>query len=99
MDKIAVWATMEALPGKEQECWDFLIESRDRLMSEPGTTCFHAVRLSERQFAILNTFVDEEAFGVHVNGEVASWVKEEMKKLFTGPPEINKADIIAYKRP
>jgi len=97
-DKFAIWATMEAREGKEQEAQDFLVEAALRLEAEPGTTSFRAMRIGPKEFAIFNTFADEAALQAHVTGEVAAWVQACNPELFTAPYAITRCETFGAKR-
>ena len=96
-DKCAIWATMEALPGKESEARSFLTEAARRLNGEPGTAQFYAMQVSDREFAIFNVFSDADALTAHIEGEVAKWVQASREELFVGPYKITSAEILATK--
>lgn len=96
-DALAVWATMEARPGKEDAARVFLTEAARRLQAEPGTTSFRAMDLGGGRFAIFNTFTDEDAFKLHVGGEVARWVQDSREDLFTEPYAITLCRTFAAK--
>lgn len=98
MDQFAVWATMEAREGQEAAAREFLIEAARRLESEPGTTSFRAMQLSEREYAIFNSFADEAALQAHVTGPVAAWVQANNDALFTAPYAISRCQVFAAKR-
>lgn len=94
----AVWATMQARAGREDDARTFLVEACRRITDgEPGTTSFHALDLGEGRFAILNTFRDEAAFLAHVQGPVAAWVQARNPELFTAPYAITRAQSFAVK--
>lgn len=97
-DQYAVWATMEAHPGKEKEARAFLREAARRLGSEPGTTNFYAMEIGDGKFAIFNLFVDETALQAHVSGQVAKWVQDSQPDLFVRPYEITRTQILTTKQ-
>lgn len=97
-DQFAVFATMEAREGKEEEARAFLAEAARRLESEPGTTSFRAMQTGEREFAIFNSFADEDALMAHINGPVAAWVQASNEALFTAPYAITQCQVFAAKR-
>ena len=98
MPELAIWATMQAKPGREADARAFLEEATRRITAdEPGTTSFHALDLGDGAFAILNTFADEAALGTHVQGPVAAWVQASNPDLFTEPYAITKAQLFAMK--
>lgn len=94
-DQFAVWATMQAQPGKEAAARAFLAEAARRLGDEPGTTSFRALDLGDGAFAIFNSFRDEAALMAHVQGEVAQWVQAQQPLLFTAPYAITRAPVFA----
>ena len=94
----AVWATMQARAGREDDARAFLEEACRRITDgEPDTTSFHALDLGEGRFAILNTFRDEAAFLTHVQGPTAAWVQAQNPELFTEPYAITGASVFAVK--
>ncbi|AUW58898.1 antibiotic biosynthesis monooxygenase [Sphingobium sp. SCG-1] len=98
MTMLAIWATMQARPGRETEARSFLEEAHRRIArDEPGTTSFHALDLGNGSFAIFNTFVDEEAVMAHVNGPIAAWVQATNPDLFVEPYAITRAKLFAHK--
>ena len=97
-EQFAVWATMEAKPGKEENARAFLSEAARRLASEPGTTNFFAMEIGDGKFAIFNLFTDESALQAHVRGEVARWVQQSQPDLFVRPYEITQTRILTTKR-
>lgn len=96
-EQFAVWATMEARPGKEDQARAFLREAARRLGDEPGTTNFYAMEIGDGHFAIFNLFTDEDALRKHVEGAVAEWVQESQPELFTKPYEITRTRILTTK--
>ncbi|MDF7777212.1 antibiotic biosynthesis monooxygenase [Sphingomonas sp. AOB5] len=97
MTKLAIWATMQAKPGLEDEARDFLKEAHRRIASdEPGTTSFHALDLGGGAFAIFNTFAGEAGLMEHVNGPIAAWVQAMNPELFVAPYAITRSELIAH---
>ncbi len=93
-EQFAIWATMEALPGKEDDAREFLREAARRLGSEPGTTNFYALEIGDGKFAIFNMFIDEAALQAHVNGDVANWVRDSREGLFVRDYDITRTEVI-----
>lgn len=94
-DQFAVWATMQSLPGKEEDARAFLTEASRRLMAEEGTTSFRAIDLGEGIFAIFNSFRDAAALEAHVQGETAQWVMAQQPQLFDAPYAITRGQVFA----
>jgi quinol monooxygenase YgiN len=99
MDQLAIWAQVEAKPGKEQEVEEFLKSARPLAVAEKGTTTWYAVKLGPSTFGIYDTFPDEKAREAHLTGEIAKALFAKAKELFSKPPEVHKLSILAAKAP
>ncbi len=55
------------------------------------------IRLGPSTFAIFDAFPDEAARQAHLAGAVAATLKEKASDLFSQPPSIEKADVLASK--
>ena len=78
MSKLAIWAQLEAKPGKEKELEEFLKSALPLAEREPGTITWHAIKMGPGKYGIFDTFADEKARSAHMNGEIA---KALMAKL------------------
>ena len=94
---VAIWAEMEAKPGKEAEVEAFLKSARPLVEHEPETTTWFAVKLSESKFGIFDTFTGESGRQAHLSGEVAKGLMAKAEELFIGPPAIQQIQILAEK--
>lgn len=92
-DRFAIWSTMQARAGLEDEARAFLCEAAFRLRGEPGCSEFYAIDLGGGAFAIMNVLADEGAVSDHVGGEVARWVMGERERLFVSDYAITKGHI------
>ena len=99
MDKFAIWAMMEAKPGKEAEVEEFLKSAQAMAMEESGTTTWYALKIGPSQYGIFDTFADEEARNAHLNGDIAKALFAKAKDLFTREPDVEKPEILAVKAP
>jgi quinol monooxygenase YgiN len=97
VDKFAIWAQVEAKPGKENEVEAFLKSAQPLAVSEPGTTTWYAVKIGPSTFGIYDTFPDENARTAHINGEIAKALFAKAEELFSKPPTINLLTILASK--
>jgi quinol monooxygenase YgiN len=97
VDKYAIWAQLEAKPGKEQEVEEFLKSALPLAQAETGTTTWFAVKMSNGSYGIFDTFADEDARNVHLNGEIAKALFAKAEDLFAKPPEIDRPQILAAK--
>ena len=100
MDQLAVWATMEARPGKEREVEEHLRESRSLIDDETGTTTFFALKVGPSTYGVFTTFTDPAALEAHENGAVRSEAhRAVMRTLFSGPPVMVRSTILDAKTP
>lgn len=96
---VALYVHMEAKPGKEDEVQSFLASGRALVEDEPETTAWFAVRLSASSFAIFDAFPSEAGREAHLAGRVAEALMAQADDLFSEPPSIEKADVLASKLP
>ena len=99
MDTLAIWAYMEAKPGKEEELEAFLKSALPLAQAEPGTTTWYALKLGPSQFGIFDTFADDAARKAHLSGEIAKALFAKADELLAKPPEIDTPSILAVKAP
>ena len=99
MDKLAIWAYMEAKPGKEQEVEEFLKSALPLAQAEAGTTTWYALKIGPAQYGIFDTFTDDKGREAHLSGEIAKALMGKADELLAKPPEIQKVTILAAKAP
>ena len=99
MDKFAIWAQMEAKPGKEAEVEEFLKSAQPLAEAEAGTTTWYALKIGTSRYGIFDTFADEDARKAHLNGEIAKALFAKAKDLFVKEPEVDTPTILAAKAP
>ena len=97
MVKLALWATVQAKPGKENEVEAFLKSAQPLAEKEPGTVTWYAVKLGGGKYAIFDTFNDEAGRDAHLNGEIAKALMANAKELLAGDPDIKKIEVLAAK--
>jgi quinol monooxygenase YgiN len=97
MDTVALWAMLEAKPGKEREVEDFLKSAQPLAVKETGTTTWYALKIGPSRFGIFDTFADESGRAAHLNGEIAKALMGKAKELLMNDPDIKKVDILAAK--
>ena len=97
MDKFAIWAQLEAKPGKEKEVEEFLKSAQPLAEQEKGTSTWFALKLGPLKYGIFDTFADEKARDAHLNGAIAKALFSKAKELFAKAPEIDKPEILAAK--
>jgi len=99
MSKLAIWAQVEAKPGKEQTVAEFLKSAQALAEKEQGTLTWYAVKLGGPKFGIFDTFADEKGREAHLNGEIAKALFAKAQELFVKAPEVHKIEILAAKAP
>ncbi len=99
MDKYAIWAQLEAKPGKESEVEAFLKSAQPLAVAEAGTTTWYALKIGPSKYGIFDTFADEEGRQAHLTGEIAKALFAKAEELFVKAPEIDKPEILAVKAP
>lgn len=93
--RVAIWATLEAKPGKEQEVADFLKSAVPLVDAEPATVTWYAVKIGSSTFGIFDTFVADEGRDAHLKGKVAAALMQKAPDLFSKPPDIQKIEVLA----
>jgi len=99
MNNFAIWAQLEAKPGKELEVEEFLKSAQPLAEKEEVTTSWYAVKIGPVKFGIFDTFADEKGREAHLNGEIAKALFARAQELFSREPEIHKLTILAEKAP
>jgi quinol monooxygenase YgiN len=98
MEKLGLFATLEAKPGKEEEVDQFLRGALPLVNAEPGTVSWFAIRHpGSRTFGIFDTFQDESGRQAHLSGKVAEALFARAPELFSRAPEVQKLEILASK--
>jgi len=97
MSHLALFVRLTAKPGKEETVAAFLAGAISLVEAEPATLSWYAIRLSMSTFAIFDTFADESGRQAHLSGAVAEALMAHAPDLLSVPPEIAKAEVLAWK--
>jgi quinol monooxygenase YgiN len=97
MIHVALFVRLEAKPGKEDEVARFLRQGLSLVQEEPATVAWFGIRLGPSTFGIFDAFPDEAGRQAHLSGAVAAALKEKASDLFSKPPSIEKAEVLASK--
>ena|SRR6266576_1407691 len=97
MSKLAIWAQLEAKPGKEKELEEFLKSAQPLAELEPGTLTWYAIKMGPGKYGIFDTFADENGRNAHLSGEIAKALFAKAKDLLAQSPKIDKPEILASK--
>lgn len=99
MVKTALLVRLEAKPGKEAEVEAFLRSGLPIVQDEPATITWYGMKLGPSTFGIFDTFPDDDGRQKHLSGKVAAALMAKASELFSKPPVIENADILAAKLP
>jgi quinol monooxygenase YgiN len=99
MISTALFVRLEAKPGKEDEVAGFLKDALSLVQQETATVAWFGIRLGPSTFGIFDAFPDEAGRQAHLNGRVAAALMAKAGDLFSQPPSIEKADVLASKLP
>lgn len=97
MIKFALFARLEAKPGKEGEVQKFLEAGLAMAREEKTTPIWFALRLSPSTFGIFDAFEDEAGRQVHLTGPIAQALMAKAPELFAKPPSIESIDVLGLK--
>jgi len=97
MSRVAIWAQLEAKPGKERELEEFLKSAQPLAEREPETVSWYAIKMGTGRYGIIDTFADENGRNAHLNGEIAKALFAKAKDVLATPPEISKPEVLAVK--
>ena len=97
MIKFALFARLEAKPGKEAEVQKFLSDGLAMALEEQTTPIWFALRLSATTFGIFDAFQDEAGREAHLTGPIAQALMIKASHLFSSPPTIELVDVLGLK--
>jgi quinol monooxygenase YgiN len=97
--KLALFARLEAKPGKEKEVADFLGQGLALANQEATTLMWFALRVGPTTFAIFDTFADEAGRQRHLNGPIAQALMAKAPTLLAAAPAIEPLEVLGAKLP
>ena len=97
MIKLALFARLEAKPGKEEDLARFLQAALTMARDEPTTPIWFALRLSPTTFGVFDAFHDEAGRQKHLNGPIAQALMAQGAELFASPPSIEPIEVLGLK--
>src|SRR6478672_8260034 len=97
--KLALFARLEAKPGKENEVAEFLRQGLALANEEATTLMWFALRLGPTTFAIFDAFGDEAGRQRHLSGPIAQALMAQAPTLFAVPPVIEPLEVLGAKLP
>jgi len=97
MIQFALFARLEAKPGKEAEVAEFLKTGLAMALDEQSTPIWFALQLSPTTFGIFDAFHDEEGRDNHLSGPIAAALMARAADLFAAPPSIESIQVLGLK--
>lgn len=97
MIKYALFARLEAKPGKEGDVAEFLEAGLAMARDEKTTPIWFALRLSPTTFGVFDAFEDEAGRQAHLNGSIAQALMAKAPELFAKPPSIEPIEVLGLK--
>jgi len=97
MIKHALFARLEARPGKEEAVAAFLQAGLQMARDERTTPIWFALRLAPGTFGIFDAFEDQQGVDAHLNGPIAQALMAKADELFAKPPSIERIEVLGMK--
>jgi quinol monooxygenase YgiN len=97
MVKVALFARLEAKPGKEAEVAKFLEAGLAMAQQESTTPVWFALRLGPSTFGIFDAFADDSGRQAHLTGPIAKALMAQAPNLFAKAPAIEQIDVLGAK--
>lgn len=97
MIKLALFARLEAKPGKEADVQKFLETGLALAQEEKTTPIWFALRIGPTTFGIFDAFEDEAGRQAHLNGPIAQALMAQAPELFSQPPSIEQIEVLGLK--
>jgi len=95
----ALFARLEARPGKEEAVTKFLETGLQLANQESTTPVWFALRLGPSTFGVFDAFADETGRQAHLDGPIAQALMAKAPELFAAPPAIEPLDVLGAKVP
>ena len=97
--KLALFARLEAKPGKENDVAEFLRQGLALANQEATTLMWFALRLGPTTFAIFEAFPNIAGRDAHVAGGGGDIFRDvqRMNDLLARPAHVQKVDVLACK--
>ena len=99
MPSVALFARLEAKPGKEDELAAFLKQALQMVEQETATPIWLTLRLGPTTFAIFDAFKDDAGRQAHLKGPIAQALMAHAASLLATPPAIEPLDVLGSKLP
>ena len=97
MITLALFARLEAKPGKAAEADAFLRAALAMANDEPTTPIWFALKLSPTTFGVFDAFHDEAGRQRHLSGPIAQALMAKGPELFVGQLNIEPIEVLGLK--
>lgn len=97
MITLALFARLEARPGKEAAVAEFLQAGLAMANNESTTPIWFALQLGPSTFGIFDAFTDEAGRQAHLNGPIAQALMAQAADLLASPPSIEPVTVLGMK--
>ena len=98
MYKVALFARLEAKPGKENEVAKLLETGLALAKQEPTTPLWFALRLGPTTFGVFDAFANDHARQTHLNGPIAKALVAQAPEGFANTPAIEPLEVLGVKQ-
>jgi len=98
MLQYALFARLEAKPGKEEAVAEFLATGLALANQENTTPLWFALRVSSTTFAIFDAFADEAGRQTHLQGPIARALMAKAAELLAVQPTIEAMEVLGVKQ-
>ncbi len=97
MLSLALFARLEAKPGKEKEVASFLETGLALANQEASTPLWFALQFSPSSFGIFDAFANEAGRQAHLQGPIAQALMAKAADLLASPPSIEPITVLGLK--
>jgi|SRR4051812_33102073 quinol monooxygenase YgiN len=98
MYKVALFARLEAKPGKEKDVAKLLEAGLAMAQKEHTTPLWFALRLGPTTFGVFDAFADDDGRQAHLNGPIAKALVAKTPELFARAPSIEPLEVLGVKQ-
>jgi quinol monooxygenase YgiN len=88
---------LEAIPGKEEEVAELLLQGLEMVDQEDINPLWIAVRLGPTTFGIFDAFPNDDGRQAHLEGPVAKALLDKAPELLAKPLSIEPFDVLGGK--
>ena len=97
MAKFALYVSLKAKPGKENDVEAFLKQGAEMSKKEAFTVNWFGLKEAAGHYSVFDTFNDEAGREAHLNGVIAAALMANASELFSEAPQIHKIEILGDK--